>query len=113
MGHEWLIQQELDKGKRVVVGVRDTPITESDPYPAELRTRMIEHRYRGEDVEAWIMPDIEGISSGRKVGYEVREAEDIPAAVFEVSATGVRKGARGNVSEKVHEFMVSEGIWED
>ena len=113
VGHEWLIQQELDKGKRVVVGVRDTPITESDPYPAELRKRMIEHRYRGEDVEAWIMPDIEGISYGRKVGYEVREAEDIPAAVFEVSATGVRKGARGNVSEKVHEFMVSEGIWED
>ena len=113
VGHEWLIQQELDKGKRVVVGVRDTPITDSDPYPAELRKRMIEHRYRGEDVEAWIMPDIEGISYGRKVGYEVREAEDIPAAVFEVSATGVRKGARGNVSEKVHEFMVSEGIWED
>ena len=43
----------------------------------------------------------------------MREASDIPPEVFEVSATGVRKGARGNVSERVHEFMVSEGIWED
>ena len=113
VGHEWLIQQELDKGKRVVVGIRDTPITDSDPYSAVMRKRMIEHRYAGENVVAWIMPDIEAISYGRKVGYEVREANDIPPEVFEVSATGVRKGARGNVSDKVHEFMVSEGIWED
>lgn len=113
VGHEWLIQQELDKGKRVVVGIRDTPITDSDPYSAVMRKRMIEHRYAGENVVAWIMPDIEAISYGRKVGYAVREASDIPPEVFEVSATGVRKGARGNVSDKVHEFMVSEGIWED
>ena len=113
VGHEWLIQQELDQGKRVVIGIRDTPITDSDPYSADLRKRMIEHRYRDEDVEAWIMPDIEAISYGRKVGYEVREAKDIPSWVFEISATGVRKGAKGNVSQKVHEFMVSEGIWED
>ena len=58
VGHEWLIQQELDQGKRVVVGIRDTPVTESDPFSADLRKRMIEHRYSGEDVEAWIMPDL-------------------------------------------------------
>ena len=34
-----------------MVGVRDTPTTDSDPYPAELRKRMIEHRYHDEDVE--------------------------------------------------------------
>ena len=112
VGHEWLIQQELDKGKRVVVGIRDTPVTDSDPYSAEIRKRMIEHRYRGEDVEAWIMPDIEAVSYGRKVGYEVREAQDIPPEVFEVSATGVRGGNRANVSEKVMEFMIREGIWD-
>ena len=54
VGHEWLIQQELDKGKRVVVGIRDTPITESDPYPAEVRKRMIEYRYEGENLEVLI-----------------------------------------------------------
>ena len=32
VGHEWLIQQELDKGNRVVVGIRDTPLSDSDPY---------------------------------------------------------------------------------
>jgi adenylylsulfate kinase len=112
VGHEWLIQQELDRGKRVVVGIRDTPVTESDPYPAHLRKRMIEHRYQNENVEAWIMPDIEAVSYGRKVGYEVREAQDIPAEVFAVSATGVRGGNRANVSERVMEFMISEGIWD-
>ena len=112
VGHEWLIQQELDQGKRVVVGIRDTPITDSDPYSAEVRKRMIEHRYRDEDVEAWIMPDIEAISYGRKVGYQVREAEDIPPEIFAVSATGVRGGNKANVSERVMEFMVREGIWD-
>ena len=112
VGHEWLIQRELNQGKRVVVGIRDTPITEADPFSADLRKRMIEHRYEAEDVEAWIMPDIEAISYGRKVGYEVRETDDIPPEVFEVSATGVRGGNRANVSAKVMEFMIREGIWD-
>ncbi len=112
VGHEWLIQRELDQGKRVVVGIRDTPVSESDPYSADMRKRMIEHRYEGEDVEAWIMPDIEAISYGRKVGYDLREADDIPPEVFAVSATGVRGGNRANVSQKVMEFMISERIWD-
>ena len=112
LGHEWLIQRELDQGKRVVVGIRDTPVSEADPFSADLRKRMIEHRYEGEDVEAWIMPDIEAISYGRKVGYDVRETDDIPPEVFEVSATGVRGGNRANVSAKVMEFMIQEGIWD-
>ena len=105
VGHEWLIQRELNMGKRVVVGIRNTPVTESDPYSAEVRKRMIEHRYSGENVEAWIMPDIEAISYGRKVGYEVREADNIPAEVFAVSATSVRSGNRANVSEKVMQLV--------
>jgi adenylylsulfate kinase len=113
VGHEWLIQRELNMGKRVVVGIRNTPVTESDPYSAEVRKRMIEHRYSGENVEAWIMPDIEAISYGRKVGYEVREADNIPAEVFAVSATSVRSGNRANVSEKVMQFMIAEGLWDD
>ena len=112
VGHEWLIQQELDQGKRVVVGIRDTPVSESDPYSAQMRKRMVEYRYEGEEVEAWIMPDIEALSYGRKVGYEVREAKDIPPEVFQVSATGVRGGDRANVSKRVMEFMVQEGIWD-
>ena len=113
VGHEWLIQRELDMGKRVVVGIRNTPVTESDPYSAQVRKNMIEHRYSGENVEAWIMPDIEAISYGRKVGYEVREVDNIPAEVFAVSATSVRSGNRANVSEKVMQFMIAEGLWDD
>jgi len=113
LGHEWLIQRELDQGSRVVIGIRDTPITEADPFSADVRKRMIEHRYAGEDVETLIMPDIEAISYGRKVGYQVREADDIPSELFSVSATGVRGGNHANVSAKVMEFMIQEGIWDD
>lgn len=113
IGHEWLIQRELNMGKMVVVGIRDTPVSKSNPYSAEVRKRMIEFRYSGENVEAWIMPDIEAISYGRKVGYEVREADDIPPEVFAVSATSVRSGNKANVSAKVMSFMIEEGIWDD
>ena len=112
VGHEWLIQRELNLGKRVVVGIRDTPVSESDPYSTDVRKRMIEYRYEGEEVEVWVMPDIEAISYGRKVGYEVREADDIPPEVFAVSATGVRGGNHANVSIRVMEFMIQEGIWD-
>jgi hypothetical protein len=107
-----LIQRELDQGKRVVVGIRDTPVSDSDPFSTDARKRMIEYRYAGEEVEAWVMPDIEAISYGRKVGYELREADDIPPEVFAVSATGVRGGDRANVSKRVMEFMIDEGIWD-
>ena len=112
LGHEWLIQQELDCGKRVVVGIRDTPVSESNPFSADFRKRMIEYRYANENVEAWIMPDIEAIAYGRKVGYEVRETDDIPPEVFEVSATGVRAGKWSHVSDQVREFLEIEGIIE-
>ena len=112
VGHEWLIQRELDQGKRVVVGIRDTPVSDSDPFSTDARKRMIEYRYAGEEVEAWVMPDIEAISYGRKVGYELREADDIPPEVFAVSATGVRGGDRASVSKRVMEFMIDEGIWD-
>ena len=60
-----------------------------------------------------IMPEIGAISCGRKVGYLVGEADDIPSEVFSVSATGVRGGNHANVSAQVMEFMIQEGIWDD
>ena len=99
VGHEWLIQQELDQGKRVVVGIRDTPVSEKDPYSAPPSQANDRTAVPDEDVDAWIMPDIEAVPYGRKVGYEVREAQDIPAEVFEVSATGVR-GATEPTSQR-------------
>ena len=110
LGHEWLVQQELDKGKRVILGVRDTPISESNPFSAKLRKEMIDYRYRDENVEAWIMPDIEAIAYGRNVGYEVRETGDIPSEVFAISATGVRKGKWSHVSTEVYDFLEKRGL---
>ena len=81
-------------------------------YPTKTGSFNIKYKLAGEDVEAWVMPDIEAISYGRKVGYEVREADDIPAEIFAVSATGVRGGNKANVSERVMEFMIEEGIWD-
>ena len=80
----------LDQGKKVV-SIRDTPVSDSDPFSTDVRKRMIEYRYADEDVEAWVMPTR---GHGRKVGYEVREADDIPPDIFAVSATGVAAATR-------------------
>jgi len=52
------------------------------------------------------------MAAANRFGYEVREADDIPPEVFEVSATGVRGGNHANVSIRVMEFMIQEGIWD-
>ena len=110
VGHEWLIQRSWTGGKKVVVGIRDTPVSDSDPFSTDVRKRMIEHRYEDEDVEAWVMPDIEAISYGRKVGYEVREADDIPPRSSPRLRNRRKRGNKANVSQRVMEFMIAEGI---
>ena len=53
-----------------------------------------------------------GVGGGLELpAGELREAEDIPPEVFDISATGVRDGNRNNVTKKVMEFMINEKIW--
>jgi adenylylsulfate kinase len=89
-GHDYIIRKALDSGKNVLIAVRDTPITEKDPYSAEERVKMIEEHYKGESVEVVVIPDIESVNIGRAVGYEVVQY-DAPENVEGISATEVRR----------------------
>lgn len=89
-GHVYIIRSALDEGKRVVVGVRDTPRSPSDPYSFEEVKEMIYGAFRN-DVEVELIPDIESINIGRKVGYDINRV-DAPESIEGISATGIREG---------------------
>ena len=112
-GHDFIIRKKLDEGVPVVIAVRDTPVNDHDPYTAEERVRMIEHCYAGENVRVIVIPDIEGVYIGRKVGYKV-ERFDVPQEIGGISATEIRtKMAKDddswedNVPKRIAEFLKS------
>jgi len=70
-GHKALIDSVLAEGKPVVIAIRDTPISEDNPYSVEERTEMIKKVY-GDKVGICVIPDIAEIVYGRKVGYGIR-----------------------------------------
>jgi cytidyltransferase-like protein len=71
-GHYALVQTLLDEGKDVVVAIRDTPFNEDNPYSVFERRQMIHHAL-GDGVETVVIPDIEEVIYGRKVGWKIRE----------------------------------------
>lgn len=70
-GHQALIQKVLDEGKNVCVAIRDTPISDTDPFTTDEREAMIKSIFP--DIKVIVIPDIEEVVYGRKVGWGVRE----------------------------------------
>ena len=89
-GHEYIIRKALDEGKPVLIWVRDTPLSESDPYTVEERIEMISKVFEGEDVVVEGIRDIESVNIGRRVGYGVNRY-DSPEDIEGISATQIRK----------------------
>lgn len=87
-GHQKLIQTVLDEGKNVCVAIRDTEISESNPYSAHEREKMIAEAFP--QVKIIIIPDIEEIVYGRKVGWGIRELH-LDAETEAISGTAIRK----------------------
>lgn len=90
-GHRKLIQTVLDEGKLVCVAVRDTEISESNPYSAEERVKMISETFP--QVKVIVIPDIEEVVYGRKVGWGIRELH-LDADTEAISATKIREGEK-------------------
>jgi adenylylsulfate kinase len=92
-GHDFIIQQALLSGKNALIAIRDTPISEFDPYTVEERMEMISKHYRDlidqDRVQVIAIPDIESVNIGRKVGYDVVRY-DAPTDIEGISATGIR-----------------------
>lgn len=95
VGHEWLINQQLEKGKNVWVAIRDVEVDENNPKTAqEVLKMLIQEPFFNKNFDkiyVSIIPDIESINYGRGVGYDVIYHEP-PADVAAVSGTAIRTG---------------------
>jgi hypothetical protein len=94
-GHEWLINQQLNKGKNVWVAIRDVEVDENNPKTAqEVFQMLIQEPFFNENFDKIllsIIPDIESINYGRGVGYDVIYHEP-PTDVAVISGTAIRTG---------------------
>lgn len=89
-GHRKLIDTVLNEGKPVVIAVRDTKISEKNPYTVEERITMIRRVYGDNDmVKIIAIPDIAEVCYGRDVGWSIREIR-LDNDTESISATKVR-----------------------
>ena len=94
-GHEWLINQQLEKGKDVWVAIRDVPQDEQNPKTAhQVLLDLSKEPFfvdNSDKILLSIIPDIESVNYGRGVGYEVIYHQP-PTDIESISGTGIRKG---------------------
>ena len=98
-GHRWLIDQQLNQGKKVLLCVRDVHQDEKNPWSAwQVMMNLSEELMdliEDNKVRVIIIPDIESINFGRGVGYDVIEHIP-PADIHEISATKIREQMNKN-----------------
>ena len=92
-GHKWLVEQVQKKGHGVLLGIRQTPIDDANPYSVQERVDMIREMF-GDSVDHVVLPDISGLYYGRDVGYEVQELGP-PEKIATISATEIRSNLMG------------------
>jgi len=102
-GHRYIIDQAFSEGKNICIAIRDTELSEQNPFTVEQRIEMIWRVY-GDKVRTIVIPDIESINIGRKVGYEVNRI-DPPEDIGEISGTKIRAGKDFHVPDGVAEYV--------
>ena len=94
-GHEWLINQQLNKGKNVWVAIRDVEVDENNPKTAQqVLIDLSKEKFfidNFDKILISIIPDIESVNYGRGVGYEVINHPP-PADIEMISGTKIREG---------------------
>jgi hypothetical protein len=94
-GHEWLLNQQIEKGKDVWVAIRNVPTDENNPNTAQqVMMDLAEEPFFKENshkINISIIPDIESINYGRGVGYDVIYHEP-PTEIATISGTAIRTG---------------------
>jgi phosphopantetheine adenylyltransferase len=94
-GHEWLLNQQLEKGKNVWVAIRDVEVDENNPKTAhQVMVELTDEPFfkdKWDKIFISIIPDIESINYGRGVGYDVIYHEP-PTDIAEISGTKIRNG---------------------
>lgn len=93
-GHKALINSVLSEGGKVVIAVRDTPISEKNPYSLEERISNIKTKYKkNKNVEVISIPDIKEVCYGRDVGWGIRRIR-LKKEIEEISATKIRNSQK-------------------
>ena len=94
-GHEWLIKQQLEKGKNCWVAIRDVQQDEQNPKTAhQVLMDLSKEPFfvdNSDKILLSIIPDIESVNYGRGVGYEVIYHQP-PTDIESISGTAIRKG---------------------
>lgn len=91
-GHKMLIQKVMDEGNDVVVGIRNMPRDENNPFSAKDRIGMIKRAF-GDRVKCIVIPEGRGgfeVIYGRKVGWTTREVR-LDGDVEKISGTKTRE----------------------
>ncbi len=92
-GHVELISVPLQEGAHVVVALRDTSLSEGNPYTIHERTEMFRKAFPddfGERLVVIAVPDIADVCYGRKVGWGMRKI-CLSEELEQISATEIRK----------------------
>jgi len=93
-GHKALVGSVLKEGGKVVIAVRDTPISEGNPYTVADRIEKIKNIYRkNKNVEVIGIPDIKEVCYGRDVGWGIRSIR-LEKNIEEISATKIRNSQK-------------------
>jgi len=98
-GHRWLIDQQLNQGKKVLLCVRDVHQDEKNPWSSwQVMMNLSEELMdliEDNKVRVIIIPDIESINFGRGVGYDIVEHIP-PPEIHDISATKIREQMNKN-----------------
>ena len=93
-GHEWLISQQLEKGKNCWVAIRDVQVDENNPKTAQQVLKELQNEpfftQNWDKIMISIIPDIESVNYGRGVGYDVIYHEP-PKEIEVISGTAIRQ----------------------
>ena len=93
-GHRWLFNQKLEQEIPILIAVRDTPVSDSNPFSTEQVVENLEKEYSEQVGNGMVkiisIPDIESVNYGRGVGYEIKEYAP-PEDISKISATEIRK----------------------
>ena len=102
-GHKYIIDSFVNNGKPVCIAIRDTPKDEKNPYPIEVRKKMIEAVYKDNpNVKVIIIPDIAGVCVGREVGYSIIQ---VPDEIKFISGTKIRAGKCDSIPDEVKKVV--------
>ena len=110
-GHEWLIKQQLEKGKDVWVAIRNVPTDENNPKTAQqVMMELVDEPFFKDNshrIQISIIPDIESINYGRGVGYDVIYHEP-PSEIAKISGTDIRNGYIDSNGDMIEYFKEEE-----